>query len=54
MRVVDQQSGEDITDKVKAERDAGRSDRDGEPRREREDNGGGRHRGERRRESAGE
>jgi len=52
MRVVDQQTGEDITEKVKAERDSsGRSDRDGEPRRE--DNGG-RHRGERRRESAGE
>ncbi|KNY23669.1 polyribonucleotide nucleotidyltransferase [Methylobacterium sp. ARG-1] len=51
MRVVDQQTGEDITEKVKAERDSTRSDRDGEPRRE--DNGG-RHRGERRRESASE
>ncbi|MHC2107600.1 MULTISPECIES: polyribonucleotide nucleotidyltransferase [unclassified Methylobacterium] len=51
MRVVDQQTGEDITEKVKSERDSSRSDRDGEPRRE--DNGG-RHRGERRREPAGE
>ncbi|QEE39476.1 MULTISPECIES: polyribonucleotide nucleotidyltransferase [unclassified Methylobacterium] len=51
MRVVDQQTGEDITEKVKSERDSSRSDRDGEPRRE--DNGG-RHRGERRREPTGE
>lgn len=51
MRVVDQQTGEDITEKVKSERESSRSDRDGEPRRE--DNGG-RHRGERRRDSAGE
>ena len=51
MKVVDQQSGEDITEKVKAQRDADRPERGDEPRRE--DNGG-RHRGERRRENAGE
>ena len=48
MKVVDQQTGEDITEKVKAERDSSRGERDGESREPRE---GGRHRGERRREA---
>ena len=48
MKVVDQETGEDITEKVKAERDSSRGERSEEPRE------GGRHRGERRRESAGE
>jgi polyribonucleotide nucleotidyltransferase len=48
MKVVDQQTGEDITEKVKAQRDADRAERGDEPREPRE---GGRHRGERRREA---
>ena len=48
MKVVDQQTGEDITDKIKAQRDAERAERGDEPREPRE---GGRHRGERRREA---
>jgi polyribonucleotide nucleotidyltransferase len=48
MKVVDQATGEDITEKVKAQRDADRSERGEEPREPRE---GGRHRGERRREA---
>jgi polyribonucleotide nucleotidyltransferase len=57
MKVVDQQTGEDITDKIKAQRDSERSDRgDDEPREPREGREGGReggrsHRGERRREA---
>ncbi len=52
MKVVDQQTGEDITDKIKAQRDAERSERGDEPREPREGREGGRsHRGERRREA---
>jgi polyribonucleotide nucleotidyltransferase len=46
MKVVDQETGEDITEKVKAMRDAERGseggDEDRPPRRDREDRGGGR------------
>ena len=49
MKVVDQETGEDITEKVKAQRDTDRAERGDEPREPRE---GGRHRGERRREEA--
>ncbi|MBE7203253.1 MAG: S1 RNA-binding domain-containing protein, partial [Parafilimonas terrae] len=51
MKVVDQQTGEDITDKIKAQRDAERAERGDEPREPREGREGGRHRGERRREA---
>ncbi len=42
MKVVDQQTGEDITDKIKAQRDSERSERGDEPREPREGREGGR------------
>lgn len=52
MKVVDQQTGEDITEKLKAQRDAERAERGDEPREPREGREGGRsHRGERRRDA---
>ena len=52
MKVVDQQTGEDLTEKLKAQRDAERAERGEEPREPRESREGGRsHRGERRRDA---
>ncbi|GJE27771.1 polyribonucleotide nucleotidyltransferase [Methylobacterium organophilum] len=53
MKVVDQETGEDITEKLKAER-AARGEPEQEERGDRGDRGPRRDRGERRRESAGE